>query len=903
MCNFRGSPWVSLLFVLCFSGVSAIAGTDDETVHAFEIGTLWTGAAEPVANAVMTVSNGRITAVGSRADVAVPAGAIVHNLKDAVVIPGLVIAETSIGIADDDEKTLTPEVLAIDGFDLFADYSRYVAAGVTTVQISPGRQRLMPGQGAVVKLAGDDPARRILSRQESLRIVLGSESVNAPRIYEPPVGAVSVDNPLDPTVPQIAESLSARLAGLRAVFKAAHSGETDSKEQLDFAAIRECLDRGRLRMTARTAAEIRAALRLFAELQKLTGDKLQLVLSDPEQLESFVTELGAVKGLGVILNAGVRPGQVQNPAVPDPADPPSRESWENAALLAAGGSGDAIAIRPASDSDLTDMLFLGGLFTRSGTPSTAVLRMLTANPARILGVEQTVGTLAVGRDADFVVLTGEPFAAGTIVQSTWINGEREYDRESANRTTLIQADAVFTSDGNQIANAAVVVSGKRIQSVGVSVSIPEDAAIRRFPGAVIVPGFVDLGTGLGLGGPVTGISLATTLGDQLASDDPSIKYARQGGVTTAVFATTGSPSPLLAFKLGDVPRLLKEPVGIRFSMPGNLTSGIPGLQRTLATGKAYADSWTKYDRDLADYQVKHKEYEAALAKYEATKKAEEAKKAEEQKKADDLKKADDAKKADATGEPATGSQPPAGTPEPKPGNSPAVTTAPAQTGTGSAEKPAADAKPAAAEEPKPEAKPDPNAPQKPLEPKKPTQSAAMEPFRALFAGTIPAVVEADGVTGIAAALKLFRDEFQLKTILVGASDLYRVADDVAKAGVSVAVGPSLVRRVENETINLPQVMANHQIPFGFQSNATTGVRQLPLAVQYAVYRGLGRTDALNGLTAAPAKMLSLESQIGAIEPGKDADLVVLSGPPFEVSSEVLAVMIDGEWVYERGAKP
>jgi imidazolonepropionase-like amidohydrolase len=55
------------------------------------------------------------------------------------------------------------------------------------------------------------------------------------------------------------------------------------------------------------------------------------------------------------------------------------------------------------------------------------------------------------------------------------------------------------------------------------------------------------------------------------------------------------------------------------------------------------------------------------------------------------------------------------------------------------------------------------------------------------------------------------------------------------------------------------------------------------------------------MSAAPAAFFKLNS-IGAIEVGRDADLVVLSGPPFEIASEVLAVMIDGQWVYEKESK-
>lgn len=853
----------------------------DDQVKAFVIGKLWPGNADPIPNAVMLVSDGKVQAVGPSTKVKVPADAERHDLPNAVVVPGFVIAETSIGIATDDERTLTPEVRAIDGFDLFADYSDFVAAGVTTVQIAPGRQRLMPGQSAVVKLAGTDHSRRIVSPQESLRIILSKDSANAPRIYEPPVGAVSVDNPLDPTRPQVSESLAARIAGLRAIFEAAQSGEVDPDGIVDFDAIREALAAGRLQIKANTDAEIRAAFRLFAELQKANDRKLSLTLADPNQLDAFVNEIKKLKDIGFVLNAGVRPGQVSNPSVPKDDDPTSQKPWEVAQSLLESGASDFVAIRPASDSDLDKILFLAGLFTRSGASTSDVLKMVTANPAKILGVSERVGSLQVGRDADFVVLTDDPFQSDTLVQSTWVDGESVYERNVANQVTVIEAGSVYTSAKDSVLNGRIVVGNKKIQAIGSSVSLPEDAEIKRYPKAVVVPGFLDLGTGLGFGGSISRVTISTKLGDRLASDDPAMAFARQGGITTAVFASSTSPSPMLAFKLSDTPRLLKDPVGIRFSMPTNLTTGIPSLKKTLTTAKAYADSWKKYEAESKAYESKLKEYKAALAKYEAANKALEAKQTAEKKKEEAEKTKSEADK-------------------PKEENP--------NSDESSKEKPDSESKDKdkneAAEKKEDDSakKTDLKPPTKPTEPKKPKSSSTYEAYRSLMAKQIPAFVSAKSVKSITAAVKLFREDFDLPMVLIDAEDCYRVPNLLAKHEVKVSLGPNLVRKVDNSTVNLPQVMANHQIPFAFQSNATTGVQQLPLAVQYSVYRGLGTADALTGLSESAARLLSLDQTIGSLEAGKDADLVVLSGPPFEPSSQVLAVMIDGAWVYERGAK-
>ncbi|MCR9201994.1 MAG: amidohydrolase family protein [Planctomycetaceae bacterium] len=890
-----GGPVLAAI-MLILSAPHAAADT-----HAFFVGRLWPGDGAPIEDAVMLVKDSQVAAVGQRTNVEIPEAAIRHELGDVVMVPGFVIAETSIGVASDDERTLTPEVRAIDGFDLFADYSQYTAAGVTTVQISPGRQRLMPGLGAVVKLAGDDPLQRVLTREESLRIILSNESSIAPRIYEPPVGAVSVDNPLKPTRPQLAESLAARLSGLRAVFAAAAAGDVDPDGVLDFDALRASLKRGRLRIKASTAAEIQAALNMVAELQAGRDQRLRLTLTDATQLDSFLQNADALKDTGIVLNAGIRPGQVSNPSPPSDEARPKMKVWEQAAALFAAGATDHVAVRPAADSDLDDLLFLAGLFTRGGTSPQQVLQTLTANPARILGVDARVGSLTKGKDADFVVLSGDPFASGTAIESTWINGQQVYHRPTADVATIVKAAHVYASADDVMADAGVLVSGKKIQAVGSSVSLPEDVSIKRFPNGVIVPGFVDMGTGLGFGGSLSGIKLTTKIGDRLAIDDRSIAYARQGGVTTAVFVPAGSSVPMLAFKLGDKPRLLKEPVGIRFAIPSNLTSGIPGLKRTLASAKAYHDSWTKYEVAMKDYKLKLAEYEKEKAKYEAAKKAEEAKKAAEAKKAEEAKKAAAAKATAGTeAKAATGAAKPDADKEESESKDekPDEKTETKPSDGAKEEKKGTDSKPA---ESKAAATPDPNAPKKPAEPKKPRASSTLEPYRALMSGEIPAFVEAKNVLAIEAAVKLFREEFQLKTILIGADEAHRTADLLSQQEVQVSVGPTMVRRIENKLVNLPQVLTNHQVPVAFQSNATTGVQQLPLAVQYSVFRGLSTTDALKGLTSAPAHMLSLQSKLGTIEPGKDADLVVLSGPPFEPASEVIAVMIDGEWVYERGA--
>jgi len=802
--------------------------------QAYKAARIWPGNGPLIANGILIVRDGRIVAVGARGQTPVPDDAEVHDLGSSILIPGLVIAETTLGERGrDDERALTPEFRAVDGFDFYADYKSPLSGGVTTVQISPGSRRLMPGQGAVVKLAGDDPSRRVLRERESLRIILGDAFRNPPRIYEPPVGAVSVDRPLQPTRHQLSTTLAGAVAGLRATMRAAaeygRSSSSPKDKDVALAAIAEALRSGaHVRVTAPGAADIRAALALAREFQ------LHLLLVDPVSLASFHDDLPGWRPTvaGVVLNAEVRPGAVADLPVLDKDDAKRRLPWENARDLLAAGL--KVAIRPATDDDLSDTLYVAGLFTSGGLSRQEVLRMLTLHPAELLGVADRVGTLTAGKDADFVVLSGDPFATHSRVQAVYVEGKSAYAAKTVGRATVIQAARVYTGTGEFIPRGAVLIEGTTVRGVGRDVSVPPDAIVRRYERAVVVPGFVDLATGLGLGGPLNAaVSLQTTLGDKLVSGDPAVALARQGGVTTVLLASTNSaPSPVVAFKLGDKPHVVRDPVAIRFGVTGNLTTQAASLRSTLQMAQAYAAGWSRYEAALPEYEKKKQEYDARP-------------------------------KTTPASRPASGSV------------------------TGD-KKPDSTVK-----------KEEPKAPAAPTAPEKPRLVENLEPYRALFAGKIPALVEAKRLDAMKLAVQVFRDEFKLRTILLGAEDAFRAGDLLAEKQVAVAVGPELVRTVEREPVNLAQVLANRGVPFAFQSKATTGVKTLPLAVQYAVSRGLGADDALAGMTSTPAKLLSIDKQLGTLAVGKDADLVLLSGPPFELSTRVLAVMIDGQWVYQE----
>ncbi len=1015
----------------------ALAQTEQQT--AYFASEIWTGQGV-VKDGVLLVRNGVIEAVGPTDQIAVPATATRRDLGNRIIIPGLIAAHTTIGSVAPEDRTLTPQFQSVDGFDFFADQSDYLQAGITVAQVSPAAGRLMPGTGGVVQLAGD-LLDRILRERESLRIVLSEESRQPPRIYEPPVGPVSEDRPLEVTRPQVA-SLPASLAVLRTVFEQAKSGDSDDEM---IAAVASAIGQKLpIRVSAKTAAEIRGALALARENQ------LKLILVDCENLEPFAGEFENWNDLvaGVVLSAAT-PEKITNPNLESLDEEVS--PWDQVKPLM--DAGIPVAIRANSDSELKDLMYLAGQFQQGGISREQALQALTSNAAKMMGLGDQVGSLKAGCRANFVVLTERPFQLNSQVVETVIAGESVFQAAVDQNATVLRAGRVYLGEGKFLEGGSVMVQGDTIRDVGATVSAPPTATVQDFGDAVIVPGYVDLGSGLGLGGPLSGtVSLSTKLGEQLYSDDPAVDYARRHGITTALLRTTsGSATPVVAFKLGQELEVIGDPVAIQFSMGDDTSSAISSNERLLKAGKAYHDSWIKYEKDLAEYETKKAaaEKEAAAKKPEAKKddaKATSDDQAKSESKTDkpDEKKDKDEKESEKPGEKPSGDKP---KPEdkdqdkdkeekPKPLPDPITGTwegeidferIPAQlraikmelqlekeavSGTleffrqqveiqsGSynresreltisftrrdnevtisgklnaeggfegnmpvprvgevpvkatrtvdkSKKPEPEEKkePADKDKPKkdPEDKPDKeqdkpekkdedakqeketgkgdqgekesddnakSEDKKPEEkkeelkpPKKPNTNAALEPYRALFAGKIPAMVSVNSLYSIKEAAELFSKKYQLKTILVGVKDLARQPDLLADYDVSVVAGPDLSVTLQDQPPTyLPQTMATAGLRFGFQSNGTTGSAKLPGAVQYVISKGLSATDALDGLTGNAADMLFEKPTFGKIAAGNDADLIVLSGPPFEFSTRILAVMINGQWVYQGEEK-
>lgn len=845
---------------------------------------LWTGDGKVIENAAVLVIDGKISAVGPRAEIELPTGVTPHELGSVSLVPGLVIAETTLAERGrDEEESVTPYIRAMDGFDFFGEYDELLAVGITTVQLSPGSERIMPGQGAVVKLAGDDPTAQTLAESESLRVLLTQAAFNPPRIYEPPVGAVSVERPLEPTRPQLAGNLADAITGLRALFVAA-SGEEAGEDQILENLSTVLSSKLPVRITAKSAGEIMAAAQLAETFQ------LPTILVDADQITSLedIVSLKSDWLRGLILRTDGQATRLGAVELRDDDSPELSEPWQRVDHVVDSGVVDRLAIT-ASDSDLEDIWFLAASMLAGDISEEQLLGCLTGNAARLLGVEQRVGSISVGKDADFVVLSGDPFAAKTQVLATYVDGRPVYERQGAKRVQVVTADSIYTPDG-MLQSGAISIEGKKIRMVGLDVSYPLDAEIINFPNCVVLPGFIDLATEVGTGSSFgERVNLNDKIGEFLASDDDQVKLAREGGVTTGLLASSNLPSPVVAFKLGNVPRVLEDPVAIRFNVSGNLTSEEAKLKTTLSTAKKYVDSWNEYDAAYEKYKKELTAYEAAKKKYDDAI-AEKKKKEEEAKKKAEEEAKDKEGKSDGEKESTDSEKSPEKSDEASKPKADAEKSSDDEAKKSSDEsKDGADAKSKSDDEL--------TEPKKPEEPKKPRETSALEPYRLLFANKISAIVEVGDAKGLELAVKLFVDEFELPTIFDVAGTSYREAQKLVGKKASVVVHPPLLIDESGDQVNLPERFLTTGVPTAIETRAGTGAKRLSSLIAYAVYKGLGREDAIKGLTSVPAELVGLKT-IGKIAPNMDADLVVMTGVPFDASSRVVAVMIDGEWVYQ-----
>lgn len=182
--------------------------------------------------------------------------------------------------------------------------------------------------------------------------------------------------------------------------------------------------------------------------------------------------------------------------------------------------------------------------------------------------------------------------------------------------------------------------------------------------------------------------------------------------------------------------------------------------------------------------------------------------------------------------------------------------------------------------------------------KEPPRDLKLETLARVLSGEVPALITAQRTSEILAALRLQR-EFGFRLILDGAAESYLVLPELKAAGVPVILHPTMARHggtLENATLETGVKLREAGITFALQSGFEGYVpktRVVLFEAAMAAAYGLPFEQALATITIDAARILGLEKRIGSLEAGKDGDLALFDGDPFEHTTHVCGVVIEG----------
>lgn len=198
-----------------------------------------------------------------------------------------------------------------------------------------------------------------------------------------------------------------------------------------------------------------------------------------------------------------------------------------------------------------------------------------------------------------------------------------------------------------------------------------------------------------------------------------------------------------------------------------------------------------------------------------------------------------------------------------------------------------------------------NASEKKDPTKQPSRDLKLEAIGLALRGDVPAIFNAYRADDIDTAIRLAQ-EFKLKLILSSVTEGYLEAQVIKQSGAAALVGPTLQRLESIETNNASvedaAILAQAGIPVALMTGFENYVpknRVLLFEAGVAAGNGLGFEGALRASTIDAAKILGIADRVGSLEAGKDADVVLYDGDPFEYTSHVTAVVVNGKLSYQR----
>ena len=878
------------------------------TVHLVEDGVV-------LEDGAVYMRDGKIVSAG--ADLETPAGATeIDYGPDAVIIPGIVAADSTLGDTDASPRTADLGVRAEDNFNPFTSYGSYLRAGVTTAYVAPARGRLIAGQSAVVKLSDKRGESRVVKAGAALHGAITSEARSTPGYWEPPIPA-TVDVGIGVPQKQLPASTMGAVIALEELMAYAKGGAgADEYGAAVGPALAEWIQAsGSWRLAATSVAEIQALLD-FA-----SSNEVPLVIDGASDAGELADEIAA-SGAHVVLKVDTQASLADRGKGPD-------ARWQttpDAVALAEAGVSFAISNRSA-----TQTLFSAALAAERGLAEADALRAITLSSAQILGVADSVGSIKAGKDGDVVVLNGSPAAATSSVLATWVDGELSW--ESGSETTyVLEVDELHIGDGEVLAPGQLLISGGKIAEIGRVVARPAGCRVVR--GAAAMPGMIDARGHLGLEGSQRSPNSSVGMTRLFEPGDETDRRVAKAGVTTVALTqrSLGNLALATAYKpaASSVGKMLvKDPAVIYLNWASSdpFSAG-SAVRQALQKGADYKKSWDEYAKAVAAWRPEPPKDEDE--EEEEEEEAEEEEEEEEKKprkpkpippfsltgvwegESDGARfrlqinqdgesitgrlRCDSVSKevVDLTGERVEHGVKMSGlAPEgevsfegsTEESNTDGIAFK-ATTKLGeislevSLERTSEEYR--VARRPKLEAG-EPAAPAPKGYPKRPKFDPIQEPIKAAMEGRGRLMVSVNRSKEILDCVAAC-NAYGIKPVLVDASGAASVASSI-KGKVTGVMPTSPSGAVS---------LSRSGIPVAFGSKAEEGAAGLHYYVASGVRSGLSPAVAVRSLTSDAAAILGIHDRVGALRPGLDADVLLLDGSPTSLGSSVERVWVAGE---------
>lgn len=364
-----------------------------------------------IADGVLVVHRGKIVAVGPTGSVTIPADAQRHDVRGRVIMPGLVDTHSHIGEVEgaDASAPIQPDIRVLDAINALDDrIQKAQAGGITTANVMPGSGHLMSGQTLYLKLRDGRTIDDLLIRYADGRIAGGMKMANGTNSRRQP--------PFPGTRAKSAALVRAEFIKAQEYREKIRRAQGDPEKMpprdLRMEALVEVLDGKRIvHHHTHRHDDILTVLRLAEEF----GFRVVLHhVSDAWKVADRMAAAGVPCSIIVVDSPG---GKLEAKDV----------SFKTGAVLERAG----VLVGFHTDDAITDSrLFFrqAGLAVRAGMSREKALYGLTMAGARMLDLPDRIGSLEVGKDADFIILSGDPLSVYTKVLETWVEGVKVFDR-------------------------------------------------------------------------------------------------------------------------------------------------------------------------------------------------------------------------------------------------------------------------------------------------------------------------------------------------------------------------------------------------------------------------------------------------------------------------------------------